>query len=320
VKATNAIDLLAKYSRICVLVLLTLALSLFVPNFMTFSNVITVLQQSSLMLIMSLGMTCAMLLGRGVDMSIGSTLALANCLAAPFMLARYGTGSLLLGVLISLAVGVGIGLINGVLVAYLHLPSVLATFATREIFRGIVYLLLKGKVISGMHPTIMFIGSGRLFGEIPVTIIIALILTLIVGFLLKGTSVGRQLYIVGANPEAARFSGIRSKRVIISGFVLSGLFASIAGLVYLGRLGTAEAEIGAKFAFNCISAVAIGGISFNGGIGKVSGAVIGCLILNMITNSLNLLKVDSLWQGTASGVVILLAVILDHVARKRLGQ
>ena len=317
---SKALDFVAKYSRILVLVLLIGVSSALAPKFLTVSNMITILQQSSLMLIMALGMTCAMLLGRGVDMSIGSTLAIANALSASYMVASKSTGSIVTGILISLAVGCGIGLLNGVLIAYLNLPAILVTFATREIFRGCVYAYLKGRVIMGMHPVITFLGSGRIFKKIPVTILIAFALALIVSIFLRRTRKGRELYLVGANPSAADFSGINAKAVTILAFTLSGLFASIAGIIYLGRLGSAESEIGMKFAIQCVSAVAIGGISFNGGMGNVSGAIIGCIILNMINNTLNQLKIDPYWQGTATGLIILLAVILDHFARKRLGN
>ena len=316
----KVIDTASKYSRFLIIILLVVVLSLASSNFLTISNMTTIFRQSSLMLIMSLGMTCVMLLGIGVDMSIGSVLALSNCLAAPLMLASSSTGSVLLGVLVAIAVGVGVGIINGLLVAHLRLSAILVTFGMREILRGMVYLILQGKVIMNIHPAIQFIGSGRLFGEIPMPIIIAVVLAIIMAFVLGRTRIGREIYLVGANPSSANFSGVNSKNVIMRGFIFSGLFATIAGLIYLGRLGTAEGDIGTQFAFQVISAVAIGGISFSGGIGTIGGAVIGSVVLSTILNGMNLLNVSSLWQGIVNGLVILLAVLLDNFARKRLGQ
>lgn len=145
-------------------------------------------------------------------------------------------------------------------------------------------------------------GSGFVFGVIPTQIVIAVVLTVATAWMLKHTRMGRELYIAGANPNAARFSGLKVEKSVILGFVLSGALAALAGIVYLGRLGAAEAEIGNQFHFQCVSAVAIGGISFAGGAGSAWGAVIGALILNILINGMNLLNISSYWQGTVNGV------------------
>ena len=177
---------------------------------------------------------------------------------------------------------------------------------------------MNGDVVSGFHSSVMFMGSGFVFGVIPTQIIIALILTVATAWMLKHTRVGRELYVVGANPSAARFSGLKVEKSVILGFALSGALAALAGIIYLGRLGAAEAEIGNDFHFQCVSAVAIGGISFAGGAGSAWGAVIGALILNILINEMNLLGISSYWQGTVNGVIIIIAVLLDYmVSRKK---
>ena len=309
-------DFLMKYSRIVILVLIMAGVSIASPDFLKPSNLLNVARQSSMLLIMSLGMTCAMLLGRGVDMSIGATLSLTSCVAAGFLRSNDTVGSVQIGIVIALVIGMFIGLINGVLISYLHLPAILVTYGVREIIRSVAFFYMDGDIISGFHKFVMFMGSGFAFGAIPTQIIIALVLTAATAWMLKHTRMGRELYVVGANPSAAKFSGLKAEKSVILGFVLSGALAALAGIVYLGRLGAAEAEIGNQFHFQCVSAVAIGGISFAGGAGSAWGAVIGALILNILINGMNLLNISSYWQGTVNGVIIIVAVLLDYVVRK----
>ena len=309
-------DFLMKYSRIVILVLIMAGVSIASPDFLKPSNLLNVARQSSMLLIMSLGMTCAMLLGRGVDMSIGATLSLTSCVAAGFLRSNDTVGSVLIGIVIALVIGMFIGLINGVLISYLHLPAILVTYGVREIIRSVAFFYMDGDIISGFHKFVMFMGSGFAFGAIPTQIIIALVLTAATAWMLKHTRMGRELYVVGANPSAAKFSGLKAEKSVILGFVLSGALAALAGIVYLGRLGAAEAEIGNQFHFQCVSAVAIGGISFAGGAGSAWGAVIGALILNILNNGMNLVNISSYRQGTVNGVIIIVAVLLDYVVRK----
>lgn len=310
-------EFLVKYSRIMILVLLMVGTSIASPDFLKADNLLNVARQSSMLLIMSLGMTCAMLLGRGVDMSIGATLSLTSCVAAGFLRSNDTIGSVLIGIIIALLIGMLIGLVNGMLVAYLHLPAILVTYGVREIIRSIAFFYMDGDVVSGFHKIVMFMGSGFAFGKIPTQIIIALILTVATAWMLRHTRMGRELYVVGANPSAAKFSGLKVEKSVVIGFVLSGVLAALAGIVYLGRLGAAEAEIGTQFHFQCVSAVAIGGISFAGGAGSAWGAVIGALILNILINGMNLLNISSYWQGTVNGVIIIIAVLLDYVVSRK---
>lgn len=310
-------EYLIKYSRILILVLIMAGVSVATPDFLKVSNLLNVARQSSMLLIMSLGMTCAMLLGRGVDMSIGATLSLTSCLAAGFVRSGNSMGSVTMGIMLALVIGGLVGCLNGVLVAYLHLPAILVTFGIREIIRSVAFYYMDGNIVSGFHSSIVYMGSGWVFGIIPTPIIIALVLTAATAFMLKHTRTGREIYVVGANPEAARFSGLKVEKSVIMGFVLSGTLAALAGIVYLGRLGAAEAEIGNAFAFQCVSAVAIGGISFAGGAGSAWGAVIGALILNVLLNGMNLLNISSYWQGTVNGAIIIVAVLLDYIVRKQ---
>ena len=308
---------MAKYSYVFILLLIFLIMSFATDKFLTVDNLLNVARQSSMLLIMALGMTMAMLLGRGVDMSLGAIVSISSCFAAGFFLQSRGWESILLGILVGIAIGALAGVVNGVLISYLHLPAMLVTYGVREILRGVAYAYMNGGVITSIHPAIRFIGSGRIFGVIPTQIVIALFFTLLAVFLLKCTRMGRELYITGANPAAARFSGIKVDKNIIIGFVCSGVMAAIAGIIYVGRLGAAEAEIGTDFHFQAISAAAIGGISFNGGVGSPWGVVTVALILTLLNNAQNLLQISSAWQGFIYGATIIVAVLLDFFVRSQ---
>ena len=197
---------MAKYSYVFILTLIFLIMSIATDRFLTVDNLLNVARQSSMLLIMALGMTMAMLLGRGVDMSMGAIVSISSCFAAGFFLQSHNWVSILLGVLVGIAIGALAGVVNGMLISFLHLPAMLVTYGVREILRGVAYAYMNGGVITSIHPAIRFIGSGRILGVIPTQIVIALLFTVLAAFLLKCTRMGRELYITGANPAAALFS------------------------------------------------------------------------------------------------------------------
>lgn len=307
----------AKYSYVFILLLIVIFMSFATDQFLTASNILNVLRQASLLLIMALGMAMAMILGRGVDMSLGAIVSISSCFAAQFFLRSSNVGEIFLGILVGLAVGAACGVLNGVMVTYLHLPAMLATYGLREILRGVAYAYMDGNVITNINPIISFLGNGKIAGVFPTPVVMALIFTLICTYFLKKTKTGRELYLTGSNPQAARFSGINVNKTVILGFVLSGVMAAVAGILYVGRLGAAEAEIGNDFHFQAVSAAAIGGVSFNGGSAKTYGVVAGALILTLLNNAQNLLQISSSWQGVIYGTVIIIAVLIDYFVTKQ---
>lgn len=307
----------AKYSYVFILLLIIIFMSFATDQFLTASNILNVLRQASLLLIMALGMTMAMILGRGVDMSLGAIVSISSCFAAQFFLRSSSVWEILFGILVGLAVGAACGVLNGVMVTYLHLPAMLATYGLREILRGVAYAYMDGNVITNINPIISFLGNGKIAGVFPTPVVMALIFTLICTYFLKKTKTGRELYLTGSNPQAARFSGINVNKTVILGFVLSGVMAAVAGILYVGRLGAAEAEIGNDFHFQAVSAAAIGGVSFNGGSAKTYGVVAGALILTLLNNAQNLLQISSSWQGVIYGTVIIIAVLIDYFVTKQ---
>ena len=307
----------AKYSYVFILLLIIIFMSFATDQFLTTSNILNVLRQASLLLIMALGMTMAMILGRGVDMSLGAIVSISSCFAAQFFLRSSSVGEILLGILVGLAVGAACGVLNGLMITYLHLPAMLATYGLREILRGVAYAYMDGNVITNINPIISFLGNGKIAGVFPTPVVMAFIFTLICTYFLKKTKTGRELYLTGSNPQAARFSGINVNKTVILGFVLSGVMAAVAGILYVGRLGAAEAEIGNDFHFQAVSAAAIGGVSFNGGSAKTYGVVAGALILTLLNNAQNLLQISSAWQGVIYGTVIIVAVLIDYFVTKQ---
>lgn len=310
-------NLIANLSRPALVLLICIVLSILSPNFLTKNNILNVLRQSSLLLIMALGMMFAMLLGKGLDLSIGATLALTSCVSAMIMSKAPGNvGLMLVGIGVGVLLGLAIGAVNGMLVAYLGLPAMLVTYGTRQIIRGIAFLEMSDKVITMMPRFITFIGTGRILG-VGVPIWIAAGFTILVILILKKTAFGRRFFLVGTNPEAARFSGINSKKTIIYGFMINALFATLAGFIYIGRLNAAEPQLGADFHFNAISACAIGGVAMSGGAGDPLGVVCGALILMLLQNGLNLLGISANWNALVQGAAIILAVLMDYLANAK---
>ncbi|MBR2571059.1 MAG: ABC transporter permease [Clostridia bacterium] len=302
-------------SRLAVLIVMFVLLVLVSPSFGTLTNILNVLRVSSLTLIIATGIALCMLVS-GIDLSPGATIALTSILFGRYFQMGHSTGEMVFGIAGILAVSAVIGAANGFCVAKLSLPPFLATYGIQQIVRGLAYLLTNGLVYSGFTEQFKFIGGGSILG-IHTPIIFAAILLIIVGFLLNKTTLGRRIYAVGSNRESARYSGINVTGTLMMSYILSGLIAGFAGIVYTSRLNCAEPTIGAEFAQQAIAAAAIGGISFKGGHGNVFGIIIGALMLTLITNGMTLLGIDSDWQVGATGVIIILAVLIDRNTAKK---
>jgi len=302
--------ILPRVSRLIALLILCGVLALLTPTFLTASNLINVVRQASLLSIIALGMTMTMLI-KGIDLSVGSVLALTSCLAAKLLVAQNSIGEMVLGILFALALGAFLGALNGLAVTALKLHGFLVTFGMMQVARGLAYLYMHGTVIGGFRSEFTFLGAGRLLG-IPTPIIVAAVVVLLTHFLLTNTTFGRSVYGIGANDSAARYSGLNLPRTTIIGYAFSGLTATLAGLLYIARLDTAEAQIGEAFNLQAIGAAAIGGTSFDGGVGSAWETVIGALIMSVLANGMNLLNISSLWQTFVTGAAIVVAVIIDR--------
>ncbi|HHY46520.1 MAG TPA: ABC transporter permease [Firmicutes bacterium] len=295
-------------SRFLLLVGLIVVLSFIAPNFLSLNNFINVFRQASLLLIMSIGMTLVILTGRGgIDLSIGSVLALSSCMAASALKAGL---PVTVSIIIGLSIGALCGLVNGALVTMVGLPAFIATFGMMQIARGAVLLYMKGAIIYGFSPAFRFIGAGHLFG-LPMPVIVAGVLFAVFTFVLYRTPFGKEVYAIGANRIAAELSGVRVNRVLLTVYTISGAMAACAGLVYISRLNAAESVIGQLFELQAIAATVIGGTSFRGGEGGLIGTIAGALIITFLNNGMNLLGISSLWQLFVLGSVIVSGVTFD---------
>ena len=302
-------------SRLVAVIVIFIALITISPSFGEVANLLNVLRVVSLNLMIATGIALCMMVS-GIDLSVGANIALTTILFARFFQMGHSTGDMIFGIVGILAVATFIGFLNGVTVAYLGIAPFLATYGIQQIARGLSYFITRGMVFTSFTPQFQFLGGGYFF-RIPMPVIFAAILLLIIGFMLKRTTLGRQIVAVGSNKEAARFSGINVNRILLAACTMSGFIAGFAGIIYISRLNAAEPNIGADFAQNAIAAAAIGGISFKGGRGSVFGIIIGALILTFMTNGMNLLGVNSNWQMGVTGVIILLAVLIDRTTAKK---
>ena len=289
--------------RFALLIILAFLIFLVNPNFGKLANLINILRQGALLYILAIGMTIVILTG-GIDLSNGAVLALSSCVAA---IAMERGASMLVLVIISLAIEMICGFINGVLVTQVKIPPFITTFAMMYFARGLAYIFSHGRIIYGFEKSFRFIGTGNIFG-IPMPVILSLLLLFIFYIVLEYTSFGVNIYAVGSNSESSRLVGINVKKVTIIAYLLSGFLSAFAGLIYTARLNAAEPVGGASFPLDAIAAVIIGGTSIGGGEGNLFGSAIGVLICTVIINGMNLMGISSLWQQFVIGSIILIII------------
>ena len=279
---------------------------------MTIANITNVFTQVSTNAIIAVGMTFVILTG-GIDLSVGSTVAISGAVSASII---KSTNNILLAILAASAVGIVIGLINGLLISKGKLQAFIATLATMTIFRGATLVFTDGTPISKLPEKFVHIGNGKI-GIIPVPVIITVIVFLIAVYVLTQTRFGRYLYALGGNEDSARLSGINTNKIKTLVYVISGFASSIAGVIIASRIGSASPNAGTGFELDAIAAVVIGGTSLAGGEGRITGTLIGALIIGVLNNGLNLMNVSPFYQSIVKGLVILLAVLLDKKSRKK---
>ena len=303
--------LLDKYRVFIIFLVLLLIASFISDAFFTVNNLFNVLRQVSIVAIIAVGMTIVILTA-GIDLSVGSVLALTGAIAAGVITAGM---PLPLAIAICLAAGFVIGSINGLIVAKGKVPAFIATLAIMVIARGMTLVSTKGNPIVISDAGYRFLGSGKVLG-IPFPVILMLAIFSIMYWVLNHTTFGRNIYAVGGNEEAARLAGINVDRVKIGVYALTGFFASISALIYTSRLMSAQPNAGSMMELDAIAAVIIGGTRLTGGKGGVTGTLIGALIMGVLDNILNLANVSPFYQDIAKGLVILAAVLIDSKLAK----
>ena len=301
-------------SRLIALVLLVGALSVLSPYFLTWPNLINVLRQASLQFMMSAGLTLVILTA-GIDLSVGAILGLSACISASLI----SSGYVVLGIGSALLAGTICGVVNGVMVTIARIPPFIATYGMLWIAFGLGYVFMKGEVIYGLPDSFRFIGAGFV-GFLPVPVIVAVLLLLVLHFMLHRTVLGRSIYAIGGNPDAARLSGMPVTRRLITVYGLSGLLAGFAALVVIARVNAADSSLGEDLLLPAIAAVCLGGTSLFGGVGGITGTAVGSLILALIVNGMNLLGVQTFWQSGVMGAIILISVLVDQLGGTRLAR
>jgi ribose transport system permease protein len=290
--------------------LLFIVFSVLTSSFYSPGNLLDILLQSSINAMIAVGMTLVVM-ARGIDLSVGSVVGLTSMITASLLPINP-----LLGIVAGIVLGLVCGLINGVLIAKLKLPDFIVTLGMLSIYRGAALIYTDGKPIYGIDATFRAIFAGDVAG-IPTPVIFALAIALVAFLVVRYTALGEQIIAVGGNEEAARLAGINIDRVKICVYAISGLLATFAGFVLIGRIGAAEPIGGTGFELQAIGAAVIGGASLFGGEGNPLGALVGALTLGAMQNGLTLLNVPSFWQLVATGVVVIVAVFADQVTRKR---
>jgi D-allose transport system permease protein len=311
----NFKNLWRRFGTIAILVLLVALIGALSPQFfLTGENLTQIALQSSINILISLGEFFAILIA-GIDLSVGSVVALTGLLTAKMLV---GGVPMVVAILVGgVVVGAILGLINGSLTNSTGLHPFIITIGTMAIFRGVTLIISDARPVYGLPDQFMSSVGGWVFG-IPIPILIAVLVAIFLSFLTQKTKAGRNLYAIGGNKSAAFYNGIAVKSHVLLAFVISGIAAGIAGVVMLGRLGAAEPLAGVGFETNAIAAAIIGGTSFFGGVGKVSGVVVGALIIGVISNGLNILNVPTFYQQIVMGSLIIVSVSLDHlISRKR---
>ncbi len=290
------------------LVLIVALMSFASPVFLTEQNLINVLLRSTVVGTLAIGMTLV-IISRGLDLSVGNTATLSGLLCLGVM--KYDHLPIVVGLLVAVAVGVVVGLVNGLLIVRLRVNSLIGTIATMTILSGVIWVYSGGANIAPAPYLFQYIAGTRLFGVLPLIVIIWAALGVLIAAVLAYTRFGRSIYAVGGNPKSARLSGISVEQVQMLVYVISGVFASIGGLLLVTRLQAAIPAAGAGIELTVIAAVVIGGTSLFGGIGTIQGTFLGVLLVSLVSNAINLLGVPSSYDNIFSGCVIALAAIID---------
>ena len=304
-------DTLRQYGIIIVFIILFIILSSSSSAFASKRNVLNILDQASQVGLLAMGVTVP-IIGGGFDLSLGAVYAASGSLAAVIARAGYPILGLVTGILL----GIVLGYANGLVITKLHVNSFVATLATSQIIRGVAYVLTEGLLIQVNDERFAALGRGYLLdAKIPIYFFFGF--AILIWFLLSKTAFGRYVFAIGGNEEAARLSGVRTDLVRTLTFTISGLSAGIAGVIAASRISTGQASVGDPLTMSAIAAVVIGGTSINGGEGAVWRTLVGVLLLQIISNGMNINNVPTFYQLVVEGAVILVAVAMDAVRQRR---
>jgi rhamnose transport system permease protein len=297
------------------IIILSVAVQFRNPSFLSGENINDMITNTAILSILALGMMLV-LVTRGIDLSIGSTIALSGMIAAQTV-STYQSLNPLLVILLGIAIGMVCGVINGVLIAKIGLLPIIATLAMMNIFRGITFKISGGEWISSyqMPESFVSIAIGTTFG-LNNLIVMAIVIYLLFFYVINHTRTGRQIYAVGSNPDSAKVSGIKEDRILLLVYTIMGGFAGLSGVLWVSKFASAQGDTASGYELTVIAACILGGVSIAGGAGKISGIILGSILLGILNNALPLLNVSPFWQTGIQGLIILVAVIINTLVKR----
>ena len=308
----KALYIYGKAGVLLILLLMAILLTFMTDTFLTYRNLINIVRQVTFYAIVGYG-AMVTLIGGDFDLSPGSVIGLTSILSTMAITGtERGVGTPLL---IALAVGLAVGFVNGFLIAYCNLPAFIATLGTQTLLRGLALYIANGKPISGLSEKFTNIGGGSI-GIVPIPVIILIILGIVTWYLMKYTRLGRHIYAIGGNAQAAIVSGVNAKRVKLFTYLYAGVMAAIAGVILTARVASGNAALGETYEMKAITGCVIGGVSLNGGIGSIYGMICGILVVGVLTNGMDLMNVSGYMQKVAEGIIMIVAVLLDVIRAK----
>jgi rhamnose transport system permease protein len=292
------------------ILLLVIVVTLRAPSFLTASNFEDILLNISILIIVALAQTMV-IITHGIDLSVSSIIGLVAMMVG-FVVKQNPEMSILLAVILGMLLGAVLGSFNGLIISFGKVPPIIATLGTLSVYRGLIFFYSQGAWVNSFElpATFKMLSKGTTLG-LPNIVIIAILVAIVVYCFLNYTRTGRDIYAVGTNPEAAQFSGIRNQRIIFLVYLLSGLLAGLAAVLWVSRFESAQTNTAVGFELQTVAASVVGGVSIGGGVGTVPGVLLGALLLGIIQNSLTLVRISPFWQLAAQGLLILIAVISD---------
>ncbi|HEX6162895.1 MAG TPA: ribose ABC transporter permease [Vicinamibacterales bacterium] len=301
-----------RFGTLIGLVLLCVVLWILTPHFMTVSNLLNIVQQTSINAIVAVGMTFVIISG-GIDLSVGSIVALSG--VALGALLQDGQPAMI-AIPAALAAGIACGLLNGLLISFGRLPPFIVTLGMMSVARGAALVFTEGRPVSGFSESFRWIATGSI-GFVPAPVLVMVVVYAIAHFVLTRTTFGRYVYAIGGNEEATRLSGVAVRFHKTAVYGVAGLMSAVAAIVLTARLNSAQPIAGMMYELDAIAATVIGGTSLLGGEGSLGGTLIGALIMGVLRNGLNLLGVSSFLQQIVIGVVIVGAVLVDTILKRQ---
>lgn len=307
------LDIARRSSVLIIFLAICLVFALASPDFLRASNLLNVALQTSMIAIVAMGMTFTILTA-GIDLSVGSMMALSGALAAGLAVRQeLGTAP---AIALALLAGMTIGAVNGLLIVRGGMPPFVATLAMLAVARGLTLVYTQGRPIAGLSDAFVWLGNGRVLG-IPVPVIVMAALAVLAWIVLRQTRFGLHVYATGGDEETTRLAGVSTRRITLAVYVISGFTAALGGVLLTARLSSAQPNAAVGWELDAIAAPVLGGVSLFGGVGGIGGTLVGAFIIGVLSNGLNLLGISSYYQQVIKGAVFILAVMLDLLTKRR---